>query len=63
MIRCVPNKNHVARLKVKITVRSYTLCIGFNETCLCPANNFVMRGGILKKISTNNHHDKMMCRK
>ena len=31
--RCVTNKNHVARLKVKVEVSSYTLCIGFNETC------------------------------
>ena len=47
--RCVANKNHVASLKVKVTVRSRTLCIGFNETCLCPADYFVMPGGILKK--------------
>ena len=46
--RCVANKNHVTRLKVIVTVRSLTLCIAFNETCSCPANNFVMRGGILE---------------
>ena len=49
MIRqCVSKKNHVARLKVKVTVISLALCTGFDETCSCPANNFVMRGGILK---------------
>ena len=46
--RCVANKNHVARLKVKVTVLSQTLCIGFNEACSFPANSFVIRGGILK---------------
>ena len=44
----VTNKNHVARLKGKVTVRSLTLYKGFNETCSCSANTFVMRGGILK---------------
>ena len=52
--RCVANKNHVARLKVKVT-----LCIGFNETCSCPANNFVMCGEILKnKLADFKLHSK-----
>ena len=33
MIRqCVANKNHVAGVKIKVTVRSLTLGIDFNET-------------------------------
>ena len=35
-------KNHVAMSKVKFTVRTYSLCIGLNETYLCPAHNFVV---------------------
>ena len=31
--RCVANKNHVARSKVMVTVRNYTLCINLSETC------------------------------
>ena len=34
--------NHVATSKVKVTVRTYNLCIGLNETYLCPAHNFVV---------------------
>ena len=49
MIRqCVANKNHIARLMVKVTVCSKILFIGFNETCSSPSSNFVMRGEILK---------------
>ena len=44
----VANKNHVAMFKVKVTVYSCNLCIGFNETCSCQANNIVMHVGILK---------------
>ena len=44
--RCVANKNKVARSKVNVTVRTYTLCIDFSETCLCPTHNFDMNGGI-----------------
>ena len=40
--QCVANKNHVARLKVKVTVSTKILCIDFNETCSSPTNNFVM---------------------
>ena len=40
--QCVLCKNHVAASKVKFTVRTYSLCIGLNETCLCPAHNFVV---------------------
>ena len=43
--RCVANKNHVARSKVKVTVRTLALCIDFSETCSCPAHKFVMHGG------------------
>ena len=28
--------------KVKFTVRTYSLCIGLNETYSCPAHNFVV---------------------
>ena len=35
-------KNHVATLKAKFTVSTYSSCIGLNETYLCPANNFVV---------------------
>ena len=44
--QCVANKNHVARSKVKVTVRTYTLCIDFSEICSCPTHNFVMHDGI-----------------
>ena len=37
-----PVKNHVVRSKFKFTVRTYSLCIGFIETCSCPAHNFVV---------------------
>ena len=43
MIRhCVLTKNHIARSKVKVTVR--TLCIDFSDTCSSPTHNFVMHG-------------------
>ena len=34
--------NHVATSNVKFTVCTYSLCIGFSETCPCPAHNFVV---------------------
>ena len=40
--QCVLCKNHVATSKVSFTVRTYSLCIGLNETYLCPAHNFVV---------------------
>ena len=40
--QCVLCKNHVAMSKVKFTVRTYSLCIGLNETYLCPAYTFVV---------------------
>ena len=40
--QCVMCKNHIARSKVKVTVRTYSLFIGFCETCLCLAHNFVI---------------------
>ena len=35
-------KNQVAMSKVKFTVHTYSLCIGLNETYLCPAGNSVV---------------------
>ena len=35
-VQYVGNKYHVAGWKVKVTVRTLTLWIGFTETCLCP---------------------------
>ena len=43
---CVTNKNRVARLKVKVTVGSFTLPKDLSETCSCPTYNFVIHGGI-----------------
>ena len=40
--QCVLCKNHVATSNVKFTVRTYSVCIGLNETYLCPAHNFVV---------------------
>ena len=40
--QCVMCKNHVAKLKVVVTVCTYSLCLGFSETCLCPPHNFVV---------------------
>ena len=40
--QCVLCKNHVATSNVIITVRTYSLFIGLNETYLCPAHNFVV---------------------
>ena len=40
--QCVMCKNHVARSKVKVTVPTYNLCIGFSETCSCRAHYFVV---------------------
>ena len=34
-------KYHVVTSKVKFTVCTNSLCIGFSEICLCPAHNFV----------------------
>ena len=36
-------QDHFALSNVKVTVRNYSLCIGFSETCLWPANNFVVK--------------------
>ena len=43
--RCVANKNHVARSKIKVTAGTLTLFIDLSETCSCPTQNFVMHGG------------------
>ena len=40
--QCGLCKNHIATSKVKFTVRTYSLCIGLNETYLCPPHNFVV---------------------
>ena len=40
--QCVLCKNPVATIKVKFTVTTYSLCIGFSETCPCPAHDFVV---------------------
>ena len=40
--RYVMCKNHVTRSKVKVTVHTYSLCIGI----LCSAHNFIQHGGI-----------------
>ena len=42
--QCVVNKNHVARSKVKVTVRIYTCAK--TSVLLCPTHNFVMHSGI-----------------
>ena len=39
---CVLYKNRVATSEVKFTVRIHILCVGFSETCSCPAHNFVV---------------------
>ena len=39
--QCVLCKNRVATSKVKFKVHTYSLCIGLNETCSCPAHDFV----------------------
>ena len=38
---CILCMNHVGTSKIKFTVRTFNLCIGLNETYLCPAHNFV----------------------
>ena len=45
---CVANKKHVASLKVKFIDHTQTLFIGYNESLLYPAHNFVLHAGILK---------------
>ena len=40
--QCVLCNNHVATSKARFTVRTYSLCIGLNDTHLCPAHNFVV---------------------
>ena len=60
IIRCVPCKYYVDRLKVKATLHSYILCIGCNEPCSCLAHDFVLHGWISKLFDTNYHRDKMM---
>ena len=49
--RCVANKNHVARLKVKITVRTQTLCIDLSETCSFPTYNFLCMVGFKNDLA------------
>ena len=39
---CVLCKNHVCMSKVKFTVRTYSFCIGLNETYSCLDHNFVV---------------------
>ena len=66
--RCVGCKNHIPRSKVKVTVHTYSLCIGI----LCSAqfvhrhHNFIWHGGIGKLYGTNDHQDKtrqcVMCK-
>ena len=60
--RYVANKNHVPRSKIKVTVRTSTLFIGFSETCSYPSHKFVVHSGIYKLFNTNNDHDKTICR-
>ena len=45
--QCVVNKNHIARLKGKVTVRTYTLCIDLV--------------GIENYLAQNGYHYKRMC--
>ena len=40
--QCVLCKNHVAMSKAKFTVPTNSLCIGLNETYLCPVHNIVV---------------------
>ena len=43
---CVANKNHVVSSKFKVIDHNITLFIGYNESLLYPAHNFVLHGGI-----------------
>ena len=45
---CVANKNHVTSSKFKVIDHTLTLFIGYNESLLYPAHNFVLPGGISK---------------
>ena len=40
--KCVPCKGHVATLKVKFTVCTYSLCIGLHQNDSCSAHYFVV---------------------
>ena len=40
--QCVLCENHVVTSKVKFTVRTYSLWIGFSVSCSCPALSFVV---------------------
>ena len=42
LAQMIVSKNHVATSKVKFTVRTYSLCIGLNETYSCPAHNLLL---------------------
>ena len=55
--QCVVSKNHVARSKVKVTVHTYSLCIGIS----CSAHNVIQYGGIRNFFGTNDHQDKTVC--
>ena len=46
---------YVVRSKVKVTVCTSALCLGFGETCLCPAHDFVMRGMVSKFFGISNY--------
>ena len=55
MIRLfVKGKNHIACLKVKVTLYMFTWFIGCSDTCLCLIHNFVLHGGISKLFGKMN---------
>ena len=54
--------NCFANTTMKVIICTLTLCIDFNETCSCPAHNFVLHGLISILFRMDNNHDKTMCR-
>ena len=61
--QCMTCMNHVAKSDVKFTSHTYTLCIGFSETCSCPAYDCVMHGVIFSELfGMNNNDNKTVCR-
>ena len=58
--RCVICKNHVASLKVKVTLGIRTLCMCYSDLPSCLTHNFVLHGGVLKLYGTKAHLDRMI---
>ena len=61
--QCVACKNHVATPKVKVTVNTLTLCIGFSKTCTVRPITLYCMVEFERYIYLAYNADKIVCRK